>query len=146
GRGAGGSTMSCRFADRKRGWRRARGASPHPKPACNCLARLPPVFPRKSVVSSSTRGRFWAYEAVNPRFSPEKQGLDALNNYRRDFLDRPPGVLLRLVADEPPNVLVKRAELFLHHQERLGILDGSLDLQPVADDPGVRQQALALLL
>src|SRR5262249_31570670 len=47
----------------------------------NCLARLPPVFPRKSVVSSSTRGRFWAYEAVNPRFSPEKQGLDALNNY-----------------------------------------------------------------
>src|SRR5262249_35553626 len=35
----------------------------------NCLARLPPVFPRKSVVSSSTRGRFWAYEAVNPRFS-----------------------------------------------------------------------------
>src|SRR5262245_28005029 len=45
------------------------------------LARLPPVFPRKSVVSSSTRGRFWAYEAVNPRFSPEKQGLDALNNY-----------------------------------------------------------------
>src|SRR5262249_40107250 len=48
----------------------------------NCLARLPPVFPRKSVVSSSTRGRFWAYEAVNPRFPPEKQGLDALNNYR----------------------------------------------------------------
>src|SRR5262245_24948835 len=50
----------------------------------NCLARLPPVFPRKSVVSSSTRGRFWAYEAVNPRFPPEKQGLDALNNYVQD--------------------------------------------------------------
>src|SRR5262249_60500980 len=47
----------------------------------NCLAPLSPVFPRKSAVSSSTRGRFWAYEAVNPRFSPEKQGLDALINY-----------------------------------------------------------------
>src|SRR5262249_30759193 len=33
-----------------------------------------------SAVSSSTRGRFWAYEAANPRFSPEKQGLDALIN------------------------------------------------------------------
>src|SRR5262245_27683802 len=47
----------------------------------NCLARLPPVFPRKSAVSSCARGRCWAYEAVNPRFSPEKQGLDALHNY-----------------------------------------------------------------
>jgi hypothetical protein len=54
--------------------------------AGNCLARLPPVFPRKSAVSSSARGRFWAYEAVNPRFSPEKQALDALNNYLRSRL------------------------------------------------------------
>jgi hypothetical protein len=32
----------------------------------SCLAPLPPVFPRKSAVSSSARGRFWAYKAVNP--------------------------------------------------------------------------------
>src|SRR5579871_544761 len=64
----------------------------------------------------------------------------------RDLPDRPPGVLLRLVANESPNVLVERAEVSLHGQERLGILGGGLDLQPVADDPGVCQQALALLL
>src|SRR5262249_6372446 len=66
---------------------------------CNCVAPLSPVFPKKSAVSSSTRGRFWAYEAVNPRFPPEKQGLDALNNYtpsaapaaRPRSTDRPTG-------------------------------------------------------
>src|SRR5262249_21840188 len=58
-----------------------------------------PVFPRKSVVSSSTRGRFWAYEAVNPRFPPEKQGLDALNNYRGDSAFALPK-LLRLLERE----------------------------------------------
>src|SRR5262245_48072074 len=52
------------------------------KGGSNCLAPLSPVFPKKSAVSSSTRGRFSASEAVNPRFSPEKRGLDALNNYR----------------------------------------------------------------
>jgi AAA+ superfamily predicted ATPase len=63
-------------------------AAAYPKVESNCLARLPPVFPRKSAVSSSARGRFWAYEAVNPRFSPEKQALDALNNYGRESLGR----------------------------------------------------------
>src|SRR5262249_42852148 len=64
------------------GKRRKRHAETTEPSGKSGVARLPPVFPRKSVVSSSTRGRFWAYEAVNPRFSPEKQGLDALNNYR----------------------------------------------------------------
>src|SRR5262249_35166938 len=63
----------------------------------------------------------------------------------RDFLNRPPGVLLRLAANKSPNVLVKRSNVVLHGQERLRILDRSLYLQPVADDPGVRQQGLALL-
>src|SRR6516162_7957257 len=35
----------------------------------------------------------------------------------RDFLDRPPGVLLRLVADESPNVRIESAELALHSQK-----------------------------
>src|SRR6516162_3475630 len=65
---------------------------------------------------------------------------------RRNFLDRPPGVLLRLVGDESPNVLVKCADVVLHRQECLGILDGSLDLQPVADDPWIGQQTLPLFL
>ena len=65
---------------------------------------------------------------------------------RRDFLDRLPGVLLWLVADKSPNVLVKRAEFVLHGQEHFRILDGSLDLQPVADDPGIGQQAPSLFL
>src|SRR5262249_13109272 len=48
---------------------------------CNCLAPLPPVFPRKSADSPSAKCRVGAYEAEKPRFSAEKQGLDALNNY-----------------------------------------------------------------
>ena len=38
------------------------------------------------------------------------------------------------------------AELFLDGQERLGILDRRLDLQPVANDAGIREQALLLSL
>src|SRR5579864_2220945 len=64
----------------------------------------------------------------------------------RNLLDRFPGVLLRLVIHETPNILVKRAELSLHCQEHSRILDGSLDLQPVANDPRIRQQALSLFL
>src|SRR5262245_10525957 len=78
----------------------------------NCLARLPPVFPRKSVVSSSTRGRFWAYEAVNPRFPPEKQGLDALNNY--SCRNRPqPYASLRHKRGSGAAALSKRRESLL---------------------------------
>jgi hypothetical protein len=51
-----------------------------------------------------------------------------------------------LVSDEAPDVLVERAE-FLHRcQEHLGIPYGGVDLQPVTDDPGIRQQLLPLLL
>src|SRR5262245_43401893 len=64
----------------------------------------------------------------------------------RDFLERLPGVLLRLVSNESPDVLVKGADFVLYGQEYLRILDGSVDLEPIADDSGIRQQALALFL
>src|SRR5262249_38881904 len=48
---------------------------------CDCFLPLPPIFFRKSAASPSVRCRFWAYEGENPRFSAEKQDLDALNNY-----------------------------------------------------------------
>jgi len=48
----------------------------------------------------------------------------------------------RLAAGESPNVVVERAELFLKVQKSLGIPYGGGDLQPVADDAWITQQAL----
>src|SRR5262249_23258315 len=56
---------------------------------------------------------------------------------RWDFLHRSPGVLLGLVANKSPDVPIKRAEVVLHGKEGLCILNGSLDLQPVANDPAI---------
>ena len=63
-----------------------------------------------------------------------------------DFPDRLPSILFRLIPNESPDIVVKRAELVLHKQKQFRILDGSLDLQRVADDPGILQQTLSLFL
>src|SRR6516164_1456165 len=60
--------------------------------------------------------------------APPLQGLAHGIRFRRlgrHFHDRPPRVLLRLTAYEPPNVCVKSAELVLHGQKHLRILDSS---------------------
>jgi len=57
-----------------------------------------------------------------------------------------PGVLLRLTADEPPDVSVKGAELFLDLKEGAGVADGGVDFKAVADDSGVAEQFADLLL
>src|SRR5262249_20748265 len=55
------SAGQCQGA-RQRGWRRGGDAS-------------------GGVIKYLRPRGIWVYEAVNPRFSPEKQGLDAANNY-----------------------------------------------------------------
>src|SRR5882724_2311479 len=57
-----------------------------------------------------------------------------------DIPHRPPDAAQRAAADEPPDVPVERAELLLDAQQGLGIGDGGLDLEPVADDSGVGHQ------
>src|SRR5437773_11001867 len=57
-----------------------------------------------------------------------------------------PGVLLRLTADEPPDVGVKGAELFLDLKEGAGVADGGVDFKAVADDSGIAEQFADLLL
>src|SRR5262245_33989317 len=47
----------------------------------NCLARRATVFPRKSAVFPSMRAWFGPFREADPRFSSEKQGFKALNNY-----------------------------------------------------------------
>src|SRR5690242_19571841 len=58
----------------------------------------------------------------------------------RDFLRRLPFVLYRLAADELPNVGVETAELLLYSNECPGVLNGGFDLQPVANDAGIREE------
>jgi len=58
-----------------------------------------------------------------------------------DSLHRFPCVLPRLTVDESPDVLVEAAEFLLYGQERFGILDGGFDLQPITNDPRIRQIA-----
>jgi hypothetical protein len=56
-----------------------------------------------------------------------------------------PGVDQGLAADELPKISIEAAELLLDFQERLSILDGSADLEPVANNPRISQQLRNLL-
>src|SRR4029079_5282790 len=47
---------------------------------------------------------------------------------------------LRAAGDELPKLFVEAAELFLNCEERLGVGDGRVDLQTVADDAFVGKQ------
>ncbi len=57
-------------------------------------------------------------------------------------MTRGPGIDNGLTSDELPHIGIKATEFLLNFQECLGILDGSIDLEPVADDARVGQQAL----
>jgi len=62
----------------------------------------------------------------------------------RNLLHRAPAVLPGRSADEPPDVAVKAAELTLNGQERAGIRDRRIDLEPVAHDARILHQPGAL--
>jgi len=64
----------------------------------------------------------------------------------RHLGQRLPSILLRPVTDEAPDVLVECPKLLLDRQKRLGVVDRRLDLQPIANNAGVQQQALLLSL
>ena len=64
-----------------------------------------------------------------------------LDRARRHLLQRAPLVDPRPSADESPDVIVEAAELFLHGDERLRVADRGIDLQPIANDPRVREQS-----
>jgi hypothetical protein len=49
-----------------------------------------------------------------------------------------------LPADEGPHVVVEAAELLLHGEEGLGVLDGALDLQAVTHDAGIEKELFDL--
>ena len=81
---------------------------------------------------------------VKPRFRRSPAHRVRYRRLRRHLLQRRPGVLGRASVDETPDVAVEAAELLLHGQERAGVVDGRVDLQPIPDDPAVGQQALHL--
>ena len=47
----------------------------------------------------------------------------------------------RRSVDEAPKIICERAEFFLHFDEATRVADGGFNFQPVADDPGITQQA-----
>src|SRR5690242_1009176 len=59
---------------------------------------------------------------------------------RRDLLERGPRVVHGFAVDETPQVAVERAEFLLHREERARVRDRRVDLEPVADDAGIREQ------
>lgn len=58
--------------------------------------------------------------------------------------DRRPVILHRLIFNEAPYVVREAAEFFLNAQKRPGILPGTVNFQPIADDPGILQQCVQL--
>jgi hypothetical protein len=55
-----------------------------------------------------------------------------------------PAVLLRLVADETPEVSVEASQLLARHEERFRVLDRGCNLQTVSYDADVAEQAFHL--
>src|SRR5882762_3487074 len=78
---------------------------------------------------------------LNPRRSRSRL-MASDSSSRGHFRQCLPSVLDWLAADEAPQVNVEAAELFSHGEKHLRILDGGRDLQTVAHDPGVAEQAL----
>src|SRR5439155_1294656 len=103
---------------------------PIPGPHHQCPV---PKAPDKMVVDHSNG----LHERITNRAANELEATSLeilahgvrLWGHRRNFLDRLPGVLFRFVADEAPDVSVKRAELPLNGQDRLAVLNGGFDLQ-----------------
>ena len=59
---------------------------------------------------------------------------------------RAPAVLNRTPGDEAPGVSIEAPELSADLEKSRCVSDGRQDLLPVADDPGVTEQALHLLI
>src|SRR5437667_6284464 len=57
-----------------------------------------------------------------------------------DTAMRRPPVVARAAVHESPHVRVERPELALDLEERAGVPDRALDLQPIADDPGTGEE------
>src|ERR1051326_1517399 len=47
-----------------------------------------------------------------------------------------------MAADETPNISIKTSKFILNLDECFGILDGGCNLQPIANDPRIKQQCL----
>src|SRR5262245_8137480 len=60
---------------------------------------------------------------------------------RRHLLHAPTPVLQRAPSGEAPEIRVERAELLLQGEKSARVADRGLDLEAVAHDPGVREQA-----
>ncbi len=58
----------------------------------------------------------------------------------RHFRKLRPVVLLRQADDEAPDVLIEGAELLLHFKKGLRVAHRRGDLEPVANDAGIRQK------
>src|ERR1700689_415718 len=59
----------------------------------------------------------------------------------RQLFVPPQAILPRLAADELPDVAIESTELFLHCEERLRVLHGGANLEPVPYDAIVGEQA-----
>src|SRR5439155_8751891 len=67
------------------------------------------------------------------------QGI-GLQRARGSVLDRPPGILLRFAAAEPPKVSVEAAKFLLHSEQSRCVLNCGGDFQPVANDARIDEE------
>src|SRR4030042_6625302 len=65
---------------------------------------------------------------------------------RGHIQEGPETVADRFPVHEPPDVAVERPELLLHLEETAGVVDRSLDLQPIPDDPRIGEQSFQVPL
>src|SRR5262249_18560344 len=72
-----------------------------------------------------------------------RPGLGCL---RRDLAERPPLADDRLAVDEAPEIGVEAASVGAHLEHALRVVHRRLDLQPVADDARVLEQAVDVAL
>jgi len=63
-----------------------------------------------------------------------------LGRARRNLLHRPPLVNPRPPADKAPYIFVEAVELFLNGKKRFCVADRGIDLQPIANDAGIREE------
>ena len=77
------------------------------------------------------------FESTPQQFLAHRVGL---RRARGDFLHGAASVLDRLVIYKTPQQRAEAAQFFFHADARLRVLDRRRDLQPVADDAGIREQ------
>jgi len=60
----------------------------------------------------------------------------------RDLFELLPAIYLSFAAHETPNINIETSKLLLDDEKRFGVFDSGLDLEPVTNDPWIRQQFL----